>query len=99
MSNYVVILKKEDAKDLNALGRRGIYESNVGRTADFQRKLRQRLDEKGLSAQVAGIGEPMGFSLITLTSTPAVAREIETFPEVDEVILDNDAIGFVPQLH
>ena len=80
MSNYVVILKKEDAKDLNAIGRRGIY-------------------EKGLSAQVAGIGEPMGFSLITLTSTPAVAREIETFPEVDEVILDNDAIGFVPQLH
>src|SRR5262249_35620223 len=48
------------------------------------------LDEHDMRSQVAAVGEPMGFGIVTLTSTPAVAHAIEGFPEVELVLPDSE---------
>ncbi len=96
MADYIVILKEASIHS-EALGRREIYERNLGQAAEFQRKLRHWLDERGLSSQVAGMAEPTGFPLITLTCTLAVAKAIELLPEVDSVVRDSNMVGLVPR--
>lgn len=96
MADYIVLLKEEADSQAGSSGRRAIYERNQGRAAEFKRRLNEWLEEKGLQSQVTGIAEPGGFPLITLTSTPAVAEAIESFPEVESVVEDSDLIGFVP---
>lgn len=97
MHDYVVLLKEEPAKKGAAAGRREIYEHNVGRAAEFQRKLRLLLDERDMNSQVAGIAEAMGFPVVTLTGTPEVAEVIGSLPEVDSIIQDSGILGFVPE--
>jgi hypothetical protein len=92
MDNYIVILKDDVVPQTSRSRRREVYESNVGRVAVFQNKLRHWLSEHGLDSEVAGIAEPMGFPLVTLTATPAVAKAIESIPEVESVVRDSDAI-------
>jgi len=94
MGQYVINLKSEEG-DEKVSGRRAVYEHNVGRTSRFQEKLRHWLDERGLSPEVAGIGEPMGFAIVTLTTTAAVADQIAAaFPEIESVFRDDDFLGF-----
>jgi hypothetical protein len=95
MGNYVVNLKPEKSPEATS-GRGAIYERNAARAARFLDALRRLVDERGLSSQVAGTGEPMGFPIVTLTCTPEVARLIEGMPEVDSVYLDTGIFHLVP---
>jgi len=94
MANYVVNLEEEGPLP-GERGRREVYETNLARSTRFRQELLRWLDEQGLSAQVAGVGEPLAFPLLTLTCTPTVARRIETLPGVDAVFEDNAGIGLV----
>jgi hypothetical protein len=42
--------------------------------------------------QVAAIGEPTVFPMLMLRSIPAVAKLIETLPEVQEIVRDTGGI-------
>ena len=95
MANYVVILKEQASLQMKTPGRKAVYERNVLHTTDFQRKLWQELDERGLRSQVAGIAEPLGFPLITLTCTPEVAQAIRSLPGVETVVQDDNNLGLV----
>lgn len=95
MENYIVTLKEGKEARPEVMGRRELYEAGVARTAEFQRKLRAWLDEQGVSAQVAAIGEPTIFPMIMLTCTPAVAKMIETLPEVDSVLRDSEDLRII----
>jgi hypothetical protein len=92
MGQYVINLKAE-AADAEVSGRRAIYDHYVARTSRFQEDLRRWLEKGGLTAE---IGEPMGFPIVTLTTTSAVADRIASdFPEVESVFRDDDPLGFV----
>ncbi len=95
MAQYIVLLKDDEDANAEAKGRREVYESGLARTAQFQRRLRDWLDEQGVSGQVGAIGEPTAFPMVALTSTPAVAKMIESLPEVASVVPDSDDLGLV----
>src|SRR5262245_1330284 len=88
MRDYIVHLK-EEAEQPSGQGRRAIFEANVARNRAFLAHLERWLDEHDMRSQVVGVGEPMGFGIVTLTTTPAVARAIEGFPEVELVLADS----------
>jgi hypothetical protein len=94
MADFVITLHAEDPPARNR-GRREVYEDNSARTASFRKELLRFLEEQGLSSQVAGIGETMGFPMLTLTTTQAVARRIEELPGVDAVFKDKPDLGLV----
>jgi hypothetical protein len=96
MENYIVALKEDEQRsESEQAGRRDFYEAGVARTAAFQCKLKEWLHEKHLESEVAGIGEPTVFPLVSLTTTPKMAACIEALPEVDYVLRDNDDLGIV----
>jgi hypothetical protein len=92
MGNYIVVLKRQH-RNAAPTGRGEIYAGNLRQTAAFQEKLSRWLDEHGLATEVAGMAEPVGFPLISLTSTPAIAKAIESFPEVESVVADSGMIS------
>ncbi len=95
MAQYLVLLKDDVDDGAEAKGRREVYESGLARIAQFQHRLRRWLDEQGMGTQVGAIGEPVAFPLVTLTATPAVAKMIESLPEVASVVPDSDDLGLV----
>jgi len=95
MENYIITLKEDREARQEVMGRREQYEASVARTAEFQRRLRAWLNEQGVGAQVAAIGEPTAFPMIMLTYTPAVAKMIETLSEVESVLRDSEDLRIV----
>ncbi len=95
MANYVVTLKEQALSGVEGQGRRALFEANSARAAEFRKKLFGWLEACGLLAQVAGVGEPMGFPMITLTTTPRVAETIKEFPEVESVFEDTGSMGII----
>jgi hypothetical protein len=96
MEHYIIALKEAQPQpDAAPVGRRELYETGVAQSATFRRKLEQWLETEHLDSQVAHIGEPTAFSLISLTSTPKVAERIEDLPEVEYVVPGGEDIGIV----
>ena len=95
MSHYIVTLKEEDELSRPRLGRHEVYDRGIARTAAFQQRLQQWLEEKGLTAEVADIGEPTTFPMVMLTCTPRVAKSIASLPEVDSVFRDSEDLQFI----
>ena len=96
MADYIISLKQEASEVREPAGRQEIVERGVARTAEFQRKLQQYLEMWRLEHEVAGIGEPTAFPLVTLTCTASVADRIKSLPEVEAVFQDTADIGFIP---
>ena len=96
MANYIITLKEQSSPPLKSPSRRELFKMNEDRTAEFLGGLLRWLDEQGLRSQVAGIAEPMGFPMITLVSTPSVAKAIAALPEVESVVRDSDTLRIVP---
>jgi hypothetical protein len=92
MFNYVVTLREEEQAPT---GRRAIYDRNLARTSTFQRGLLRTLEERGLLGELGGMGESMGFPVVTLTATPQVAQVIESLPEVESVYRDDDTLQLI----
>jgi hypothetical protein len=91
MRDYIVHLKEDEEHPVPLeQGRRAIFEANVARNLAFVAHLERWLDEHDMRSQVAAVGEPMGFDIVTLTATPAVAQAIEGFPEVELVVADSE---------
>jgi len=90
MANYIVSLQEEDEGPQVPMKRSTLYEAGIARTARFQRRLQTWLEEQGLDAQVAYMGEPTVFPMVMLACTPEVAATIATLPGVESVIRDTE---------
>jgi hypothetical protein len=87
MQNLIIALKEvEPQPDEAPMGQYELYKTGLTQTAAFKRELEAWLEAERLSSQVAGIGEPTAFSLISLTSTPEVAERIGRLPDVEYVV-------------
>lgn len=95
MENYIVALKEDERASEEFRGRGDLYQSGVARTAAFRHRLKEWLHQEHLESEVAGIGEPTVFPLVSLITTPEVAAIIEELPEVDYVVPDSDDLGIV----
>jgi hypothetical protein len=94
--NYVIMLRQPESAG-NAAGRRAVYEANASLTSDFRSRLERWLVKGALDELVSGIGESMGFPMLTLTAAPAVGDMIKSaFPdEVASIITDTDDLGLI----
>lgn len=92
MATYVVLLKENEDGDEIDQGRHAVYQAAVARNAAFQERLRKFLKKEGVADQVAAIGEPTSFPLVTLQATAEVAKRIAQLPEVQDVVRDTDGI-------
>jgi len=91
MQQYLVMLREE--KPLGKRPKRGdVVDQNLDLTRRFQRNLRKSLEEHGLWSQVAHMGEPMAFPLVTLSCTPEVADFVAKLPDVEEVVQDSEGL-------
>lgn len=90
MSDYLVALRPSVGDDKGRRGRAEVLNHNLSRTTSFRSTLEGWLNQHGLTAQVAGIGEPTGFPVLTLTCTSQVASAIAGLPEVESVVADDD---------
>jgi len=102
MRQYMVVLKQDDAafktmKIIKPGDRRQVFDANVAMTQAFQHKLTNWIKIKGLDDEVEGVAEPSAFPIITMTSTPNVAKLVGAFAEVDTVTPDFEgAVALVP---
>jgi hypothetical protein len=87
MEAFIVALRPAPAGDTKG-DRRDFFESRTAHAADFIKRLKARLDEKGLREKVAHIAEPTAFNLIVIMCTPEVAAMIEKLPDVESVMRD-----------
>jgi hypothetical protein len=96
VEHYIIALEEaEPQPDAAPMGRRELYEAGVAQSAAFRRKLEEWLEAEHLSSEVAHIGEPTAFSLISLTATPEVAERIKRLPEVEYVVPGGEDMGIV----
>jgi hypothetical protein len=91
MGNYLVSLKEADTRVAPA-GRADVYGRNLSRTTSFRHDLERWLTDNQLEPQVAGIGDPSGFPLLSMTCTAQVAQAIAAFPEVEAVVADDNSL-------
>lgn len=94
MHPYVINLS--DATSQESTNRRSAVDHYTQMTGHFLRDLGAELQRKHLADQVAQIGPPSPFPVVTLTCTPAVAEIIESMAGVSEVYRDDEpSMGFV----
>jgi hypothetical protein len=89
MHQYVVNLSEIEFPKAPPPGRAEVFGAYAAQSADFLRRLRAAVAEKGLEHQVGGYGEAGGLPVFTLTCTPAVAGVIEALPGVTGVYADD----------
>ena len=89
MSDYLIALK-EPALATDRPTRGDVFGNNLTLTTAFRKNLELWLGEHQLDRQVADIGEPNGFPVLSLTCTPQVAEKIASIPGVEWVVPDDN---------
>jgi hypothetical protein len=95
LQSYIVTFKEADDARPEAVGRRELYESGLARATEFQRELRVWLDQHGVDAGLAKLGEPTTFPMVVIRTIPQVAELIESHPKVEAVLRNSDDFGLI----
>ena len=90
MNNYIVSFSQEEVSLHAHSSRRALYEGNVARAKEFQRRIKAAVQEAGADEEVGAIGEAVGFPMEALMCTPRVANLIKALPGVEAVVQDAD---------
>ena len=95
INNWIVMLKEDDENLSESVKPTQLYQAGLERTTKFQKQLESWIADKGLLLEVAEIGKPTSFPLVTIACTPAVAKMIESLPEVDAVMVDGPYLSLI----
>jgi hypothetical protein len=94
VNDYLVTLRS--GAPVRPRSRRGRHQAQREYGAAVQEKVRAWLEEVELQGEVTAIGKPLGLRAFAITCTPRVAEKLRELPEIEAVVLDDDALGTAP---
>jgi len=92
---FIVTLARQRQSAGEPLKRAQVVERGMASSRAFCRRLIEFVDQMDRRYELAKIGDPTSFGIVSIVSTKELADEINRFPEVESVIEDTASMALV----